>query len=516
MGHWHAAVAADNAAMAVERPFVIDQLAAFAGALTFQTLALTFVGALVGTLVGVLPGIGPPATIALLLPLTFALDPAGAIIMLAAIYYGAQYGSSTTAILINLPGETSGVVTAIDGHKLALKGRAGPAIAMAALSSLFAGLATAAFIGFAAAPVARWSLGVSPAGLAGLIALGLFAAAIIAPGRPLPAVTLMFFGACLGLIGTDSGGGMPRFTLGFPELRDGIGFVPLIMGLFGIAALIRALETGSRPDRIAPVGWPWPTRDDVKAGAGPTVRGTAIGAVLGIIPGVTTVTAALAARGLERAFKTKGAALGDGAMEGVCAPEAANNASAQSALVPLLTLGIPGNPVIAVLAGALMIHGIAPGPGFIPANPDLFAALIASMVVGNIILVILNLPLAGVWAALLTIPFRKLVPIIVLLALIGVHSVQGSMFDVWLMLVFAVFGWLILRLGLEPTPLVLGFILGPALEEYLRRTLLLSRGDPSVFLTDWLSLVCILTIVAGTIGLVARPFARAVRRPTQK
>ncbi|MEM7693084.1 MAG: tripartite tricarboxylate transporter permease [Pseudomonadota bacterium] len=483
---------------------MIDQLAAFAGALTAHTLALTFIGALTGTLIGVLPGIGPPATIALLLPLTFSLDPAGSIIMLAAIYYGAQYGSSTTAILINLPGETSGVVTALDGHKLALAGRAGPAIAMAALASLFAGIATAAFIGFAAGPVAMWSLSVSPAGLAGLIALGLFAAAIIAPGRPLPAVTLMFLGACLGLIGTDSGGGMPRFTLGFPELRDGIGFVPLIMGLFGVAALIHALETGSRPERIAPVGWPWPTRADVVAGAGPTVRGTVIGAVLGVIPGVSTVTAALAARGLEKAFKPKGPKLGEGAMEGVCAPEAANNASAQSALVPLLTLGIPGNPVIAVLAGALMIHGIAPGPGFIAANPDLFAALVASMVVGNIMLVVLNLPLAGVWAALLTIPFKALVPVIVVLAVIGVHSVKGSMFDVWLMLAFGAFGWAILRLGLEPTPLVLGFILGPALEEYLRRTLLLSRGDVSVFFTDWLSLSCLLLILVGTVLLVTR------------
>lgn len=364
----------------------------------------------------------------------------------------------------------------------------------------------AAFIGFAAVPAANWSLSVSPAGLAGLIALGLLAAAIIAPGRPLPAVTLTFTGACPGLVGTDSVGGMRRFTLGFHELRDGIGFVPLIMGLFGLAALIRALETASRPERIASVGWPWPTRADVAAGRGPTVRGTVVGARLGVIPGVTTVTAALAARGLEKAFKAKGPPLGEGAIEGVRAPEAANNASAQSALVPLFMLGIPGNPVIAVLAGALMIHGVAPGPGVIPSNPDLFAALVASMVVGNIILVILNLPLAGVWAALLTIPFRKLVPVIVVLALIGVHSVQGSMFDVWLMLAFGAFGWLILRLGLEPTPLVLGFILGPAFEEYLRRTLLLSRGDLSVFLTDWLSLSCLLIIAGGTLALIRRSF----------
>ena len=472
--------------------------------LTVQNLVLCFTGALVGTVTGVLPGIGPAATLALLLPLTYTLDPAGALIMLAAIYYGAQYGSSTTAILLNLPGETSGIVTALDGHRLALAGRAGPAIAIAALASLFAGLATALFIAFAAGPIAELSLLVSPAGLAGLIALGLFAAAVIAPGKPLAAISLILFGACLGLVGTDSGGGMPRFTLGITELRDGIGFMPLVMGLFGIAELIRALETSSRPERIAPIRWPWPTRGDLKASWAPTLRGTAIGALLGVIPGVTTVMSALAARGAERAFPTSDTRLGQGAMAGVAAPEAANNASAQSALVPLLTLGIPGNPVIAVLAGALMIHGIAPGPSFISANPDLFGALIASLIVGNIILVVLNLPLAGVWASLLRIPFRKLVPMIIVFAAIGVHSVQNSLFDVWLMLGFGVFGWILVRLRLEPTPIVLGFILGPAFEEYLRRTLLLSRGEMSVFLTDPVSLACLMIISVGAVVLLLR------------
>ncbi|HIC81393.1 MAG TPA: tripartite tricarboxylate transporter permease, partial [Kiloniellaceae bacterium] len=454
--------------------------------------------------VGVLPGIGPAATLALLLPLTFTLDPAGALIMLAAIYYGAQYGSSTTAILLNLPGESSGVVTALDGHRMALAGRAGPAIAIAALSSLFAGLASAVFIALVAGPIAQWSLLIAPAGLAGLIALGLFAAAIIAPGKPLAALTLILFGACLGLVGTDSGGGMPRFTLGITELRDGIGFMPLVMGLFAIAELIRALESGSRPQRIAPLGLPWPTRADLKAAILPTVRGTGIGGVLGVIPGVTTVMSALAARGLERAFRTPDRPLGDGAVAGVSAPEAANNASAQSALIPLLTLGLPGNPVIAVLAGALMIHGIAPGPSFIDNNPDLFAALIASLVVGNVILVVLNLPLAGLWASLLRVPFPKLVPLIIVFSLIGVYSVQNSLFDVWLMLTFGALGWLLVRLGLEPTPIVLGFILGPAFEEYLRRTLLFSRGDPSVFLSDPVSLTCIAIIVCATAFLIFR------------
>ncbi len=471
----------------------------FSIALTGQNLLLCFTGALLGTLVGVLPGIGPAATLALLLPLTFALEPTGAIIMLAAIYYGAQYGGATTAILLNVPGECSGVVTALDGHKMALDGRAGPAIAIAALASLCAGLVTAVIVATVAAPLSTMTTAIAPAGLVGLIALGLFAAAVISPGPVLPALALILIGAALGLVGTDLAGGMPRFTFGIPELRDGIGFVPLVMGIFGLAELIRALETGGRPQRIRLARWPWPTRGDLRAAWAPTLRGTAIGSVLGVIPGATTLLAALAARGVEGGFRTPDRPLGGGAVAGVAAPEAANNAAAQSALVPLLTLGLPGSPVMAVLAGALMIHAIVPGPGFIAQNPDLFGALMASLILGNIILVVLNLPLAGVWASLLRIPFRRLVPLIVVVSLIGVHSVQNALFDVWLMLGFGLFGWLLLRLGLEPTPLVLGFILGPAFEEYLRRTILFSRGDATVLLTDPVSAVCLALIAAGTL-----------------
>lgn len=467
----------------------------FAQALTWQNLGLCFMGAVLGTLVGVLPGIGPAATLALLLPLTFALDPAGAIIMLAAIYYGAQYGGSTTSILLNVPGECSGVVTALDGHKMALAGRAGPAIAVASLASLFAGLVTAVGIATIAVPLAGLTTSIAPAGLVGLISLGLFAAAMISPGPAIPALALIMIGAALGLVGTDLAGGMPRFTFGIPELRDGIGFVPLVMGIFGLAELIRALETGGRPERIRLVRWPWPTRADLRAAWAPTLRGTAIGSALGVLPGATTLLAALAARGAEAGFKPKDQPLGTGAVAGVAAPEAANNAAAQAALVPLLTLGLPGSPVMAVLAGALMIHAIMPGPGFIAQNPDLFTALMASLIVGNLILVVLNLPFAGVWASLLRIPFRRLVPLIVVISLIGVHSVQNSLFDVWLMLGFGVFGYILLRLRLEPTPLVLGFILGPAFEEYLRRTLLFSRGDATVLLTDPVSAICLGIII---------------------
>jgi TctA family transporter len=476
--------------------------AGFALVLTPETLLLCVLGALLGTLVGVLPGIGPAATLALLLPLTFALEPAGAIIMLAAIYYGAQYGGSTTSILLNVPGECSGVVTAMDGHKMALQGRAGPAIAVAALSSLFAGLVTAVLIATLAVPLSGMTTAIAPAGLVGLIALGLFAAAVISPGPVLPALALILIGAGLGLVGTDLAGGQPRFTLGLPELRDGIGFVPLVMGIFGLAELIRALETGGRPERIRLARWPWPTRADLRAGWLPTLRGTAVGSALGVIPGASTLLAALAARGLESGFATKDRPLGSGAVAGVAAPEAANNAAAQAALVPLLTLGLPGSPVMAVLAGALMIHAIMPGPGFIAQNPDIFGALMASLIVGNIILVVLNLPFAGVWASLLRIPFRRLVPLIIVISLIGVHSVQNSLFDVWLMLGFGVFGWVLLRLGLEPTPLVLGFILGPAFEEYLRRTLLFSRGDPSVLLTDPVGSTSIALIVGASVWII--------------
>ena len=482
--------------------------AGFALALTPENLLLCLMGAALGTLVGVLPGIGPAATLALLLPLTFALEPAGAIIMMAAIYYGAQYGGSTSSILLNVPGECSGVVTALDGHRMALMGRAGPALAVAALSSLFAGLATAVLIATVAVPLSAMTTAIAPAGLVGLIALGLFAAAVISPGPALPALALILIGAGLGLVGTDLAGGMPRFTFGIPELRDGIGFVPMVMGIFGLAELIRALETGGRPQRIRLVRWPWPTRADLAAGWAPTVRGTAVGSVLGVIPGASTLLAALAARGLEAGFRPKDRALGTGAVAGVAAPEAANNAAAQSALVPLLTLGLPGSPVMAVLAGAVMIHALVPGPGFIAQNPELFTALMASLILGNIILVVLNLPFAGVWASLLRIPFRRLVPLILVISLIGVHSVQNSLFDVWLMLGFGIFGWVLLRLGLEPTPLVLGFILGPAFEEYLRRTLLFSRGDPTVLLTDPVSATC-LALIAGMAGWMA---LRALRR----
>lgn len=479
-----------------------DWIGGFATALSLENLGLCLFGALLGTLVGVLPGIGPTATLALLLPLTFVLEPAGSLIMLAAIYYGAQYGGSTSAILLNLPGECSSVVTALDGHRMALDGRAGTAIGVAALSSLFAGLATVVVVAAIAGPLSKLTLLIAPAGLTGLVVLGLFLAALMSPGPLLPAIALILVGAFLGLVGTDLAGGQPRFTFGIPELRDGIGFVPLVMGLYGLAELIRTLESGTRPDRIAVVRWPWPRTADLRAALGPTLRGTAVGGLVGLVPGANTVLAALAARSLERVFPPRDRPLGSGAVAGVAAPEAANNAAAQTSLVPLLSLGLPVSPVMAVLAGALMIHAITPGPAFIAENPDLFTALMASLVIGNLALVALNLPFAGVWAALLAVPFRRLVPLILVLSLIGVYSVHNALFDVWVMLAFGAAGWAMSRLRLEPTPLVLGFVLGPALEEYVRRTLLFSRGDLTVFVTDPVSAACLFAVAVATVWLV--------------
>ncbi|MFN8928559.1 MAG: tripartite tricarboxylate transporter permease [Rhodospirillales bacterium] len=487
-------------------------IAGVAAALEPTNLLLCVLGAVAGTIVGVLPGIGPAATVALLLPATFAMPPAGALIMLAAIYYGAQYGSSTAAILLNLPGEASGVVTAIDGHRMALAGRAGPAIGIAALASLVAGLSTAVLIALAAPALAAWSLLVSPAGLVGLMALGLAAAALVSPGPALPALALILAGGCLGLVGTDAAGGRPRFTLGIPELMDGIGFVPVAVGIFGVAELIRALETGGRPDRVAPVGSPWPASADGAAGTLPAVRGTVVGGVLGLLPGGTTVLASLAARGVERLFPPRGTPLGQGAVAGVAAPEAATHAAAQTSLVPLLALGLPATPVMAVLAGAFMIQGIPPGPGLFATRPDVVGALVGSLVVGNLVLVLLNLPLAGVWAALLRIPFRFLVPPILVVGAVGVFGVQNSVFDVWLMLAFGLVGWGLRRAGLEPTPLVLGFVLGPGLEEHLRRTLLLSRGDPWALVADPVGGACALLLV----GLVGWRMVRAVLRRSRQ
>ncbi len=476
-------------------------------------LALCALGALAGTLVGVLPGLGPVATIALLLPAVFHLPPAGALMMLAGIYYGAQYGSSTTAILLRVPGEASGVVTMQDGHALALKGRAGPALGIAALASLMGGIVAALLLALLLRPVAALAVGFGPAETAALLLLGAAAAVAVAPGPLLTGWGLLLAGALLGLVGTDIGGGRPRFTLGIPELADGIGFAPLAIGLFGIAELIRATAAPIATGAVARPRHPWPTRQDLRDGAAPALRGSLVGSAVGLLSGGSTLLASLAAYAVERGLFGRSRRFGSGEIAGVAAPEAANNAAAQTAFAPLLALGLPANAVMAILAGAMLMIGVAPGPAAIAENPAVIWGLVASMLVGNVILVVLNLPFIGVWAALLRVPMPMLAPPVLLACCVGVWSGAGSLFDVWLMLGFGALGWALLRLGLDPTPLLLGFVLGAPFEEALRRTLFLSRGDWSPFLAEPLSLAFLLTAVAATLLAVRARRRSAERHP---
>jgi putative tricarboxylic transport membrane protein len=464
------------------------QLAALGAGLSVAlepaNLALCLAGVALGTLVGVLPGLGPVATIALLLPATFALPPAGALIMLAGIYYGAQYGSSTTAILLRVPGEASGVVTAQEGHAMARSGRAGPALGVAALASLLGGVVATLVLALLLQPIAALAVGFGPAETASLMLLGVAAAVALTPGPLLAAWALAALGALLGLVGTDVAGGRPRFTFGIPELADGIGFVPLAMGLFGIAELIRALERNEAAGGAARPGAPWPTRADLRDGAGPAARGSLIGSLVGLLPGGSTLLAALAAQAAERGLFRRRGCWGQGEIAGVAAPEAANNAASQTAFAPLLALGLPANAVMAVMAGAMFLQGIAPGPAAVMQRPEVIWAIVASMLVGNLILVALNLPFVGLWAALLRLPMRLLAAMVLLFGCAGVWAASGSVFDVWLLAGFGLLGWALTRAGLDPTPVLLGFVLAGPFEEAMRRALVLARDDWSVFVTD--------------------------------
>ncbi|MCC7168491.1 MAG: tripartite tricarboxylate transporter permease [Rhodospirillales bacterium] len=476
----------------------------FGAALSPINLLYCLIGALLGTLIGVLPGVGPIATIAMLLPITFKLSPLAALIMLAGIYYGAQYGGSTTAILVNMPGESSSVVTCLDGYQMARQGRAGPALAIAALGSFFAGCVATLIIALFAPMLAELALKFGPAEYFSLMVLGLLAAVVLASGSVLKAVGMVILGLLLGLVGTDVNSGMARFTFGLTDLSDGIGFVAVAMGLFGLTEIIINLEHPERqPQVTAKVSHLWPTKADFKAAWKPVLRGTALGSILGILPGGGALLASFSAYTLEKKIAKDPSRFGKGAIEGVAAPESANNAGAQTSFIPLLTLGIPSNAVMALMVGAMMIQGVAPGPQVMTERPQLFWGVITSMWVGNLMLVILNLPLVGMWVKLLKVPYRLLYPAILVFCAIGVYSVSNSAFDVGLIALFGLLGLLFFKLGCEPAPLLLGFILGPFMEEYLRRALLLSRGDATVFLTRPISLgfliasaLLLLTIVA--------------------
>lgn len=469
-------------------------------ALRVENLLFCLLGVALGTAVGVLPGIGPTATIAMLLPITFNFEPVSSLIMLAGIYYGAQYGGSTTAILINLPGESSSAVTAIDGHEMAKQGRAGPALATAALGSFFAGTVATLVVVLFAPPLARVALSFGPAEYFSLVVLGLIASIALASGSTLKALAMIVLGLLLGTVGQDIYTGTPRFVFGVRELYSGLNFVSVAVGVFGVAEILRNLQSEkTRTVMVKKVKDLWPTREDFRRSIGPVLRGTGLGSALGILPGAGHVLASFASYSLEKRVSRRPREFGHGAIEGVAGPESANNAAAQTSFIPLLTLGLPANPVMALMLAAIIIQGIPPGPNVINDQPALFWGLIVSMWVGNMFLVMLNLPLIGIWVKMLTIPYRILFPAIIAFAAIGTYSLGFNAYNVYAIAFFGIIGYALIKLGCEPAPLLLGFVLGPLLEEFLRRAMIISRGDPSIFVTRPISLVLLILAVAALV-----------------
>jgi len=475
----------------------------FSVALDPVNILYCFIGVLLGTLVGVLPGIGPTATIAMLLPITFTLGPATALIMLAGIYYGAQYGGSTTAILINLPGESSSAVTAIDGYQMARNGRAGQALATAAIGSFFAGSVATLVLAFFAPPLARAALNFGAPEYFSLIVLGLLVSIALAHGSILKALAMIVLGLLLGMVGQDIYTGTPRFTFGLRELFGGLNFVAVAVGVFGVAEILRNLENETeREVGVKKVSNLWLTRADVRRIVLPILRGTGLGSILGVLPGGGHILSSFASYSTEKRLSKTPEEFGKGAIEGVAGPESANNAAAQTSFIPLMTLGIPAHPVMALMVGAFILQGITPGPNVINEQPALFWGIIASMWIGNLLLVILNLPLIGLWVKMLSIPYRVLFPAIVLFACIGTFSINQNIYDIYAIAFFALVGYLLIRFGCEPAPLLLGFVLGPLLEEHLRRAMIISRGDPSIFVTRPISAILLLLALAAVLVAV--------------
>ncbi len=481
----------------------------FFTALSLQNVALCFAGSLIGTLVGILPGVGPIATIAILLPLTFQVDPTGALIMLAGIYYGAQYGGSTTAILVNIPGEATSVVTTLDGHQMARNGRAGIALGIAAIGSFFAGTVATLVIAALGVPLTKLALIFGPVEYFSLMVLGLAFAVVLARGSILKAAAVIFVGLLLATVGTDLETGEERLTLGMIDLMDGIDFAVLAMGLFGFAEILRNLDNPETRDVVqAKIGRLLPNKEDFKQSVGPVLRGTFLGGALGILPGNGAVLGPFASYTLEKKISKTPERFGKGAIEGVAGPEAANNAGAQTAFIPLLTLGIPPNAVMALMVGAMTIHGIIPGPQVMTKTPELFWGMIASMWIGNLMLLIINLPLIGLWVRLLKVPYRLMFPAILLFCCIGIYSINNDAGDVLLTAFFGLAGYAFYKFGFEPAPLLLGFVLGKLMEEKLRQALILSRGDFATFVTSPVSagllLVAALVIVIAIIPSVRK------------
>ncbi len=487
----------------------------FEVAFTAQNLAYAFVGALLGTLIGVLPGLGPVATIAMLLPSIYTLDATPALIMLAGIYYGAQYGGSTTAILINVPGESSSVVTAIDGYQMARQGRAGAALAAAGLGSFFAGCVGTVVIAAFAPPLTALAFQFGPAEYFSLMVLGLIGAVVLASGSLVKAVAMIVLGLLLGQVNTDVISGVQRYGFGIPELSDGIGFVAIAMGVFGFGEIIANLGRPAEHREVftKSVTGLWPTKDDFRRAWPAVLRGTGLGAILGVLPGGGALLSSFASYSVEKKMRMAPGErpFGQGNIRGVAGPESANNAGAQTSFIPMLTLGIPPNAVMALMVGAMTIKGIQPGPQVMTSNPELFWGLIASMWVGNAMLVVLNLPLIGIWIRLLTVPYRFLFPAIVAFCCIGLYTLNNSAFDVYMGALFAFVGYLFHKLGCEPAPLLLGFILGPMMEENLRRALLISRGDWGTFVSRPLS-AGLLAAAALLVVVVMLPSIRSKRQ----
>jgi putative tricarboxylic transport membrane protein len=475
-------------------------------------LGFCLLGALVGTLVGVLPGIGTVATVAMLLPVTFGLPPVGALIMLAGIYYGAQYGGSTTSILVNIPGEATSVVTCLDGHQMARQGRAGAALSIAAIGSFFAGCVATVLVAALGGPLTSIALLFGPAEYFALMVLGLIFAVVLAKGSVVKAIAMILTGLLLSMVGTDLETGAGRMTFGMAELYDGIGFTNVAMGLFGFAEIIRNLEISQESRDIvkSKIKGLMPTRQDLIDSSGAIARGTILGSLLGILPGGGAVVASFAAYTFEKRIAKDPSRFGRGAIEGVAAPESANNAAAQTSFIPLLTLGIPPNAVMALMVGAMTIHGIVPGPQVMTRQPDLFWGMIASMWIGNLALVIINLPLVGVWVSLLRVPYRLLYPSIVVFCCIGIYSINNSPFDVLISAVFGLIGYWLTKHEFEPAPLVLAFVLGPLMEENLRRAMVLARGDATVFLTRPIS-AALIAAAAVLLGIAVLPMIRRRR-----
>jgi len=480
---------------------ILDNLVlGFSVALSPENLLYCFLGVALGTLIGVLPGIGALITIAMLFPITYHMPAVPSIIMLAGVFYGAQYGGSTTSILVNLPGETASAVTCLDGYRMARQGRAGPALATAALASFFAGTVGTLLIAVLGPTLGQWALLFGAAEYTTLMLMALVAAAVMTQGDAVKGLAMVVVGLLMGIVGSDVSSGLARYTFGLPGLSDGIGFTVIAVGLFAVAEIVVNLESKApREIYSGTVTGLMPTARDLRDAAWPAVRGTIVGACFGVLPGAGPATSSFATYMLEKKIAKDPSRFGNGAIEGVAAPEAANNAAAQTAFIPMLTLGLPATATMALMLAALTMQGIVPGPQVMLTTPDLFWGLIASMWIGNLMLVILNLPLIGVWVKLLTVPYRWLFPAIIVFCCIGNYSVNNNVLDVYLCAVIGVLGYVLVKLGCEPAPLLLGFVLGPLLEEYLRRALLLAHGDPSVFFTRPISLVFV--IATGLIAI---------------